>query len=104
MPLGTPGYWFNQTTVDVSAPASAGVYGIYVPNADSYVYIGQSEDIQARLTQHLGDTTHCMHGYSQPAQGARLAFTVELVAGGEQARLARELALLKQWNPPCNQT
>ena len=97
MALGETCYWFNQGAINASAPADSGVYGIYVPKARGYVYIGQSENIQTQLTQHLGDAAHCMHGHTP------LAFTVELVAGSP-ARSAREAALIARWNPPCNQT
>jgi hypothetical protein len=96
MALGEIGHWFNQANVNAGAPATGGVYGIYVPGGGGYVYIGQSGDIRTRLIQHLGDATHPMHRY----QG--LAFTCELVAGDEQARCAREAALIALWNPACN--
>lgn len=96
MALGEVGHWFDHANVTLGAPSAGGVYGIYVPGAGGYVYIGQAGDIQERLRDHL-NAAHAMHGYSP------LAFTCELVAGGEQARCAREAALIALWNPPCNQ-
>ena len=72
-----------------------GFYGITNANRQM-IYVGQTEDLQRRMAEHRADASHCMHRYS-PA-----LVWVEVVTGGEPARLARERQLILEYTPPCN--
>ena len=72
-----------------------GVYGI--ANAShQMVYIGESENMQERLAEHMTDRQHCLWSYA-PAE-----VFAEQVSGGEVARKRREQELITEYNPPCN--
>ena len=86
---------FDALTVTLGAPAQSGVYAIC--NAQGgYVYFGESNDIQRRLTEHLNDRTHCMH------RNGAASFAFELV-GTALARMFRQNELIRLYPTPCNQ-
>jgi excinuclease UvrABC nuclease subunit len=74
------------------APASPGVYGI--SNAHEWIYIGDSENIQASLLEHLGDPQ------SPVMKKQPTGFICELCDRAAQpARLER---LILEYGPACN--
>lgn len=75
--------------------AVPGVYGI--TNAQQQmIYIGQTDNLQRRMTEHANDKTHCMHRYGP-------TYTFAEVIQDPDARSAREAQLIAEYNPPCNQ-
>lgn len=72
-----------------------GVYGIM--NAKrQMIYVGMTDNFKRRMAEHQADKTHCMHRY-----GPALVYA-DLVEG-LVARSLREQALIREYNPPCNQ-
>ena len=85
MPWANPnGYWLNARSINSHAPAQSGVYGLY--KAELWIYIGESEDIRARLLQHLNGDNSCIN------REAPTQFTYELVPAGQ--RVARKDLLI----------
>jgi len=84
---------FTAVSVRMNAPAAPGVYGI--SNAREWIYIGQTENIQAALMEHLGDAgTSIMN--RRPT-----GFIFEVCdLASRQARLER---LVREYKPTCNQ-
>jgi excinuclease UvrABC nuclease subunit len=89
------GYSFSETGIASFAPRASGVYGIC--NKDTWIYIGEAKDMEARLYDHL-------RGVSD--QSARIAtqnptlFVFERC--DEQTRKAREAELVAELSPVCN--
>ncbi len=90
---GTMGHAFQEVTLLVTAPAESGVYALWTGN--TWVYIGKTKNIRGRLQDHLAETGHCMHRYSD------LLFGYELIDRAV-ARRTREAALLRELAPVCN--
>ena len=83
---------FVSMTIQVYAPAAAGVYGI--SNAREWIYIGETEDIKGALLQHLQDIgTSLMK--RQPT-----GFVFEICGGAH--RPARQDRLVREYEPVCN--
>ena len=95
MPIGPgqSGVTFTQAGILASAPNASGVYALY---NNTWIYFGESGDIQGRLLDHLRATGTCIQ------QQGPTGFTFELVAG-EQARIARQNQLIAAYPTPCNQ-
>ena len=93
MPWASPnGYWFNARSINANAPPESGVYGLY--KGQQWIYIGESEDIRARLLQHLIGDNSCI-GREGPTQ-----FSYELVTAGQG--VARQNLLVRELDPVCN--
>jgi len=90
---GLTGLSYNQQGI-VSVPHASGVYALYT--AQKWVYVGESDDIQRRLVEHV--TTADTYITRQQPTG----FMFELVIGDE-ARRARLNQLIVALNPVCNQ-
>jgi len=86
------GFAYTPASVRQNAPAASGVYAIFT--AHTWIYIGESRDIQARLLQHLNGDNPCVAG-----SGATL-FSFELVPVQDLA--ARHSALVLEYRPLCN--
>jgi len=86
------GWTFNEATVKASAPAQSGVYALYKTNV--WVYIGESQNIQNRLLEHLRDTRIMSHGPT--------GFSFELHPA--LSRVARQDALIAELSPTANRT
>ena len=84
---------FTNVSVRMNAPAAPGVYGI--SNAREWIYIGQTENIQAALMGHLGD----MGTAIMSRRPTGFIFEVCDLAG-RPARLNR---LVREYRPTCNQ-
>ena len=83
---------FVSTSVQTYAPIASGVYGI--SNAREWIYIGESDDIQAALLTHLqeGDT---------PLMNKRpTGFVFEVC--NRATRPARQDRLVLEYEPACN--
>ena len=66
MPFATnTGYSFGQQTIMLNAPTSSGVYGIYRLNV--WIHVGESNDIQRRLAEHLTTAGTCILGITRLA-------------------------------------
>ncbi len=89
----TTGYSFTDSSVRLNAPNRSGVYGLYAK--DGWIYVGESNDIQRRLLEHLAETGTCISGQ------APTGFIYELVESG--SRVARENTLIRELAPACNQ-
>jgi len=93
--LTNTGFPFTEAGIAANAPRSSGVYGIYKPN--TWIYVGESGDIQARLYEHLrgqSEQSGCILGYNPTG------FIFELSAAAN--RVARERTLIAELNPVCN--
>jgi predicted GIY-YIG superfamily endonuclease len=74
--------------------AVAAVYGVL--NARSQViYVGQTDNLQRRIVEHLSDYGHCMHPLGATA-------LVADVVPDPIERTRREAALIREYSPPCN--
>jgi len=95
MPIG-PGLpslpWTYQSIV-ANAPHASGVYAIF--NAQRYIYVGESGDIQARLLQHYNGDNQCI------INALPTGFAFEVVAANQ--RVARQNQLIVALTPACNQ-
>jgi predicted GIY-YIG superfamily endonuclease len=86
----SPRYDFWDTNwKEVSA-----VYGI-LSDDGGVIYIGQTDNLKERMTNHRSDSRHCLHRHS-PTR-----VVVEFI-GDEAIRLLRERQLIDHFDPPCN--
>ena len=93
MPWNNPNsYPFNQQGV-MQAPARSGVYALYT--SQQWIYVGESNDIQRRLLEHLRGDNPCITR-SRPT-----SFSYELC--DENQRVARQNQLIVELRPTCNQ-
>ena len=83
---------YTPASIRQNAPAAPGVYGIFTPH--TWIYIGESRDIQARLLQHLNGDSPCI------AESGATLFSFELVP--MQSLAARYQALVLEYRPLCN--
>lgn len=75
-----------------NAPYASGVYGLF---NTGWVYIGESEDIQRRLLEHLVTVDPCINCH------APTSFTHELAA--EEVRIGRQNQLIVEFWSACRQ-
>ena len=87
------GYAFTGASIRQNAPARSGVYGIY--HQKLWVYFGESQDIQARLLQHLKGDNLCI-STRKPS-----GFSFELWPSHQ--RVQRQNQLILEMTPPCNE-
>jgi hypothetical protein len=85
-------YLFVRDSITKNAPHASGVYGLF---SSAWVYIGESEDIQKRLLEHLNGDNPCINRF------APTNFTYELSAAA--MRVARQDQLIAEFHPSCNQ-
>ncbi len=84
-------YKWNRESITLHAPSRSGVYGLF--NA-LWIYIGEADDIRARLLEHVAGDNPCITHY-QPS-----GFAFELVDENERTRRRDEVAM--QLEPLCN--
>ncbi len=85
---------FTASSIREFAPAQSGVYGI--SNAREWIYVGESDDIQAALLAHVGDNL------TDIARRQPKGFVFETCdRAGRQERQER---LVAEYSPVCNQT
>jgi len=90
---GQSGYTFNFNSINSFVPSQSGVYAIY--NQQSWIYVGESQDIRARLLAHLNGDNTCITNYGPTG------FQFEPLPADQ--RVARQDALILQLRPACNQ-
>ena len=83
---------FKAAAIRREAPASSGVYGL--SNARAWIYVGETDDIQARLLEHLEETNT-----SRTAE-LPTGFSFELCPAAD--RVARQRRLIVELEPACN--
>ena len=84
---------FTASSVRNFAPAASGVYGL--SNAREWIYVGESDNIQAALFEHLSNPE------SELMRLAPRGFVLETCDGAK--RLARRERLIAEYRPLCNQ-
>jgi predicted GIY-YIG superfamily endonuclease len=90
---GQTGFVFSQAGINASAPQKSGVYAIY--NSNRWIYIGETNDLRRRLTEHLNEGGSCIKKHN-PTDFIFEEFP-------EAFRVARQNALIAQYYPACNQ-
>ena len=83
---------FTPVSVRANAPAASGIYG--VSNAREWIYIGETDDIQAALLHDLQRSDSTILG-RRPT-----GFVFELCEPA--ARRARQDRLILEYEPVCN--
>ena len=83
---------FKVPSVREYAPALSGVYGI--SNGDWWVYIGETDNIQAALLHLLDESTTTL------ADQLPTGFVFEIC--DRVQRLARQNRLISEYEPVCN--
>lgn len=83
---------FSNVSVRAHAPTASGVYGI--SNGREWIYIGETDNIQARLLEHLAESS------SHLKACVPTGFTYELCE--RNARPGRQDRLVMQYEPVCN--
>ena len=83
---------FTSISVRKNAPQSSGVYGL--SNGREWVFIGEADDIRARLLEHLEETATAL------ANRRPTGFTFEECS--PSSRVSRQDALVRQFAPFCN--
>ena len=84
-------YLFQRDCVLKNAPESSGVYGLF--NA-FWIYLGEADDLRARLLEHLDGDDPCIVRF-QPS-----GFAFELASPNDRRR--RHDQLIKELQPLCN--
>ncbi len=84
-------YGWDRRAILRNAPEASGVYGLY--NV-VWIYVGEADNIRARLLEHLAGDNACLIRY-RPS-----GFAFELVA--PEARSRRLDELIRQTEPLCN--
>jgi len=84
-------YLFQRECILKNAPESSGVYGLF--NA-FWIYIGEAENLRARLLEHLAGNDPSIVRF-QPS-----GFAFELASAKERRRRHEEL--IKELQPLCN--
>jgi hypothetical protein len=83
---------FTNTSIYRDAPAVSGVYGI--SNAREWIYVGETDNIQARLMEHLQEDSTLLTD-RQPT-----GFAYETCP--PYSRIARQSRLVQELEPVCN--
>jgi|GEM_PF-6822851 hypothetical protein len=92
MPLLNPdSHPWSLVSIRAHAPAGSGIYAIF---AEHWIYVGQGDDIQARLLSHFWGKQPCIR------QHRPLGFTFELVPYME--RTLRLAQLREELKPLCD--
>lgn len=88
------GFTFSPAAVHKNAPPYSGVYGI--SNAREWLFVGETDDIQAALLRHLGEPGSFLRSR------APTGFTYEICGPGY--RQARQSSLIQEYGPVCNRS
>jgi hypothetical protein len=83
---------FTPVSVRANAPAASGIYGI--SNARGWIYVGESDNIQASLLHDL------QKGGSALLKRFPTGFVFELCSAAD--RRARRDLLIQEYEPVCN--
>jgi excinuclease UvrABC nuclease subunit len=84
-------YVYKPASVQIHAPSSSGVYGI--SNAREWIYIGETDNIKARLLEHLQNNDTVL------LEKNPTGFTFELCQSFN--RLDRQNRLITELHPAC---
>jgi hypothetical protein len=91
---GTHVWPFTKHGILANTPNASGVYALWT--GDTWVYIGESNDMLRRLLELFASPRPCIAEY------VRLVFGFELVQT-EALRVARQDQLIRELVPACNQ-
>lgn len=83
---------FTAGSIQTHAPVASGVYGI--SNAREWIYIGETDNIQAALLDHL------QYLYTSLMKLQPTGFVFEVCDGAH--RSARQDRLVLEYEPACN--
>ena len=83
---------FRTAAVRREAPAASGVYGL--SNALKWIYVGEADNIQATLLEHLEEVS------TLPMENFPTGFSFELCS--PELRVARQRRLILELEPACN--
>ena len=83
---------FTPVSVRANAPPASGIYGI--SNAREWIFIGESDNIQASLLHDL------QKGYSALLRRLPTGFVFEICGAAE--RRVRQDRLIQEYEPVCN--
>ena len=83
---------FTDTSITRDAPAVSGVYGI--SNASEWIYVGETDNIQARLMEHLQEERTFL------TDRKPTGFAYEPCPS--HSRMARQNRLIQELEPVCN--
>jgi hypothetical protein len=83
---------FKSAAVLREAPPRSGIYGL--SNALGWIYVGETDNIQAQLLAHL-EEPRSLVGYGVPT-----GFSFELSSPSE--RVARQRQIVLEFDPPGN--
>ncbi|MCU1235780.1 MAG: hypothetical protein JWP63_3747 [Candidatus Solibacter sp.] len=89
---GYGGFSFSPASVQRNAPPLPGVYGL--SNADQWIYVGSTANVQAALIAHLRERDTPLSRLSPKG------FTFELCDAGQHA--GRQSRLVGELTPVCN--
>lgn len=90
---GSPSFPFTKVSIVANAPKASGVYAI--SNPQKYIYVGESENIQASLLRHYGGDNLCITVHRPTG------FQFELSPAQLRVALQDEL-IIKMKVPDCN--
>lgn len=84
---------FDRASIESKASQRSGVYGLFT--GETWIYIGESNDIRRRLWEHLDGDNPCIdnHGPSH--------FKYEIWP--EHQRVIRQNQLIQDYRPSCNE-
>jgi hypothetical protein len=83
---------FTSGSIQTYAPSASGVYGI--SNAQEWIYIGETDNIQSALLDHL------QYLYTSLMKRQPTGFVFEVCDGAH--RSARQDRLVLEYEPACN--
>ena len=83
---------FTNTSIYRDAPAVSGVYGI--SNAREWIYVGETDNIRARLMEHLQEESTSL------TDRKPTGFVYEMCPS--YSRMARQNRLILELEPVCN--
>lgn len=92
MPLEETYFHYDRASVASHAPGVPGVYALW--NRDVWVYVGETDNIQQRLLEHVSGENECI------VSGHPTAFGFELIDDPVE-RIARQAALIQDLLPIC---
>ncbi len=93
MPLNHPNvYQFSEKSVEMNAPPAPGLYGLL--SSEDWIYVGESDNIRARLLGHLRGDNACISLRQPP-------FFTYVIAPDHT--VSRQNKMIRQLNPRCNE-
>ena len=92
---GRPSFPFTKASITANAPKASGVYAIL--NAQKWIYVGESGDLQASLLGHYAGDNRCIVLHRPTA------FQVE-PCNAQQRVVIQDALVLQLKMPECNKT